>query len=92
FWSFDPTGQDQLNAEEAGHHGFPAVEMQMTFRGGSWHTRVTRVYKALRTFHAFKGFDPDSQELAIHLGQPLYHLSGETEELFAQGELLACIP
>ncbi|KAJ7636311.1 hypothetical protein FB45DRAFT_741758 [Roridomyces roridus] len=82
FWSFDPSGQDRLNAEEATSHGFPAVEMSMTFWGKSWDTKV---YQALRTLHAFKGFDPDSQELAIHLGQPLFQLSGEAEESFGHG-------
>ncbi|KAJ7607683.1 hypothetical protein FB45DRAFT_947491 [Roridomyces roridus] len=80
FWSFDPFGQDRLSAEEARSHGFPEVEMDIAISGRSWDTSV---YEALRTFHAFKGFDPDSQELAIHLGQPLFQLSGEKEESFA---------
>ncbi|KAJ7607686.1 hypothetical protein FB45DRAFT_393579, partial [Roridomyces roridus] len=80
FWSSDPSGRHRLNAEEASSHGFPAVEMRMTLWGRFWDTSV---YQALRTFHTFKGFDPDSQELAIHLGQPLCQLSGEKEETFA---------
>ncbi|KAJ7642213.1 hypothetical protein FB45DRAFT_902041 [Roridomyces roridus] len=80
FWTLDPTGRDRLSAEDARGQGFPAVHMHMTFRGKSWDTSV---YKALRTFHNFQGFGPDSQELGIHLGQPLFELSGEREQSFA---------
>ncbi|KAJ7615897.1 hypothetical protein FB45DRAFT_757561, partial [Roridomyces roridus] len=89
FRSFDPSGLDRLSAEQARSHGLPAIEMKMVIWAMSWDANV---YQALRTFHAFKGFDPDSQELAIHLGQPLFQLSGEREESFAKGELRACMP
>ncbi|KAJ6530782.1 hypothetical protein B0H19DRAFT_1192038 [Mycena capillaripes] len=32
------------------------------------------VYAGLRKSHKAQGFDPDSQELALHLGDPLYQL------------------
>ncbi|KAJ7696417.1 hypothetical protein B0H14DRAFT_3174637 [Mycena olivaceomarginata] len=35
------------------------------------------VYDGLRQFHRGKGFNPDSQEAAIHYGYPLYELSSE---------------
>jgi hypothetical protein len=35
------------------------------------------VYGGLRQFHQAKGFDLDSQDLARHLGVPLYQLSNE---------------
>ncbi|KAJ7636528.1 hypothetical protein FB45DRAFT_702059, partial [Roridomyces roridus] len=69
FWSFDPNGQPRLGTEEAERHGFPSVEMKMKVLGMSWDASV---YEALREFHAAKGFDPYSQELAIHMGLPLY--------------------
>ncbi|KAJ7627466.1 hypothetical protein FB45DRAFT_921405 [Roridomyces roridus] len=74
FWSLDSSGRHPLNGEEARSHGFPAVHMRMACGGRSWNTSV---YEALRTFHVFKGFDPDSQEVAIHLGHPLFELSCE---------------
>ncbi|KAJ7755486.1 hypothetical protein B0H16DRAFT_715739 [Mycena metata] len=33
------------------------------------------VYAGLRKFHRAKGFDPDSQDVARHLGYPLYQVS-----------------
>ncbi|KAJ7615554.1 hypothetical protein FB45DRAFT_1008432 [Roridomyces roridus] len=80
FWSLDPNGQPRLSADEANSHGFPAVHMEMDVSGQSWDAGV---YVALREFHAAKGFDPHSQELAIHMGVPLYQLSGPREETFA---------
>ncbi|KAJ7617808.1 hypothetical protein FB45DRAFT_214915 [Roridomyces roridus] len=80
FWSFDPQGQSRLTAEEAEIHGFPTMEMHIKVWGKSWDASV---YEALRQLHAAKGFDPDSQELAIHLGQPLFQLSCELEESLA---------
>jgi hypothetical protein len=38
----------------------------------SWNSGV---YKGLRQFHKAKGFDPDSQELARHLGHSLFKLT-----------------
>ncbi|KAJ7602527.1 hypothetical protein FB45DRAFT_773575, partial [Roridomyces roridus] len=83
FWSLDPNGQPRLSVEEAESHGFPSVEMQMKVLGLSWDASV---YEALREFHTAKGFDPDSQELAIHMRLPLYQLCSEREESFAYGE------
>ncbi|KAJ7669812.1 hypothetical protein B0H14DRAFT_1028322 [Mycena olivaceomarginata] len=37
----------------------------------------------IRQFHQTKGFDPDSQEVAIHLGHLLYELSSEIHIPFA---------
>ncbi|KAJ7651304.1 hypothetical protein FB45DRAFT_34536, partial [Roridomyces roridus] len=76
FWSFDPTGKDRFTEEEATNHGFPAVMVDMYVCLNSWYAGV---YDALRKFHSAKGFDPDSQQLAIHLGYPLYQLASEEE-------------
>ncbi|KAJ7607717.1 hypothetical protein FB45DRAFT_947568 [Roridomyces roridus] len=80
FWSFDPTGKDRLAAEDAAKQGFPEVKMRMRLRTLFWDASV---YDALRKFHTARGFDPDSQEVAIHLGYPLYQLASEREETFA---------
>ncbi|KAJ6602037.1 hypothetical protein DFH09DRAFT_861122, partial [Mycena vulgaris] len=71
YWSLDPYGLDGMSPEEAQQAGFPAVELKMQARGRRWEDSV---YAGLRQFHAGKGFDPDSQEVARHLGYPLFEL------------------
>ncbi|KAJ7627455.1 hypothetical protein FB45DRAFT_706201, partial [Roridomyces roridus] len=71
FWSLDPTGLNRLSPEEAASLGFPEIQTQTEIEALSWDTCV---YQALRRFHAAQGFDPDSQELAIHLGHPLFRV------------------
>ncbi|KAJ7868451.1 hypothetical protein B0H13DRAFT_2064236, partial [Mycena leptocephala] len=51
--------------------------------GRSWDASA---YTGVRQFHQGKGFDPDSQDVARHLGYPLYELSPEMESLFAHVE------
>ncbi|KAJ7651300.1 hypothetical protein FB45DRAFT_890202 [Roridomyces roridus] len=80
FWSFDPTGKDRFTGEAAANHGFPAVTVDMVICLHSWDASV---YDALRKFHIAKGFDPESQAVAIHLGYPLYQLTSEEEDAFA---------
>ncbi|KAJ7858600.1 hypothetical protein B0H13DRAFT_1471805, partial [Mycena leptocephala] len=67
YWSLDPAGVKRLGTEEAVHFGFPSIELTTTVFGRSWDASV---YAGLRQFHRAKGFDPDSQEVASHLGQP----------------------
>ncbi|KAJ6556087.1 hypothetical protein B0H19DRAFT_1376970 [Mycena capillaripes] len=44
------------------------------------------VYAGLRKFHEGKRLDPESQDLARHLGYPVFQLSGDTEVPFTYGE------
>jgi hypothetical protein len=83
FWSLDPAGVECLSSEEATRFGFPMIERTTMARGKSWDPTV---YAGLRQFHQRKGFDPNSQDVARHLGLSLYQLSAETEPLFAHGE------
>jgi hypothetical protein len=83
YWSRDPFGLERLNTEEATRFGFPSIELTIRPRGRSWDASV---YAGLRQFHRGKGFDPDSQDVARHLVEPLYQLSHEIEPLFAHGE------
>ncbi|KAJ7627494.1 hypothetical protein FB45DRAFT_921495 [Roridomyces roridus] len=72
FWSIDPTGQNFATEDQAVILGFPELRMQCpTYQGYCWDTRA---YEGLAAFHAAKGFNPKSQDLAIHLGLPLYEL------------------
>ncbi|KAJ7687121.1 hypothetical protein B0H17DRAFT_984758, partial [Mycena rosella] len=73
YWSLDPTGVERLSAEEATDLGFPSFELTLVGSGDSWDSSV---YDGLRQFHEAKGFDPYSQDVARHLGDQLYKLSG----------------
>jgi hypothetical protein len=82
YWSLDPLGTERLSVEEATLLGFPSIELEAMIEGNLYDAIV---YDGLRRFHEAKGFDPESQELALHLGQPLYQLSNEIEPQFAYG-------
>ncbi|KAJ7021995.1 hypothetical protein C8F04DRAFT_912788, partial [Mycena alexandri] len=69
YWSLDPSGADGLSTKEATQFGFPALQLTTQVWGRA---RDTSVYAGLRQFHQAKGFNPDSQDIARHLGQPLY--------------------
>ncbi|KAJ7095588.1 hypothetical protein C8R44DRAFT_718197 [Mycena epipterygia] len=72
YWSLDPSGIQTLSPEEASSLGFPSLNWKTCVRGCSWDEGI---YAALSRFHAAKGFDPNGQDIARHLGQPLYELS-----------------
>ncbi|KAJ7168969.1 hypothetical protein C8R46DRAFT_1092955 [Mycena filopes] len=80
YWSLDPSGIDRLSTEEATRLGFPSMELRTEVEGRSWNASV---YAGLRQFHEAKGFDPDSQDVARHLGYPLYRVSGAMDLPFA---------
>ncbi|KAJ7822208.1 hypothetical protein B0H14DRAFT_2238523, partial [Mycena olivaceomarginata] len=71
YWTLDAAGGDRLSPEEAKHLGFPALFFSAHAHQISWDRSV---YAGLRQFHAGKGFDPESQDIARHVGVPLYQL------------------
>ncbi|KAJ7168865.1 hypothetical protein C8R46DRAFT_241194 [Mycena filopes] len=71
YWSLNPSGVEHLSTEEATRLGFPPLKLTTIVNGISWDTSV---YEGLRQFHRAKGFNPESQELARHLGHPLFRL------------------
>lgn len=73
YWSEDPSGADRLTLREATRLGFPHLQFTTDVVGRFWDSSV---YAGLRRFHQRKGFNPDSQDVARHLGHPLYQLSG----------------
>ncbi|KAJ7732531.1 hypothetical protein B0H16DRAFT_176050 [Mycena metata] len=79
YWSLDPSGLDRLTTDEATQLGFPSFQLTTKFGGLSWDTSV---YAGLRQFHQAKGFDPESQDVARHLGHPLFQLCGDTNPPF----------
>ncbi|KAF8214529.1 hypothetical protein K438DRAFT_881255 [Mycena galopus ATCC 62051] len=80
YWSLDPQGAERLSMKDARQLGFPSIVLTTEVRGYSWDKTV---YAGLRQFHQAKGFDPDSQEVARYLGEPLYQLSPEADVPFA---------
>ncbi|KAJ6452800.1 hypothetical protein C8R45DRAFT_1040128 [Mycena sanguinolenta] len=83
YWSLDPTGVDRLSTEEATQLGFPPLQFTAMVTGDFWDANV---YDALRRFHQAKGFDPDSQDLARHLGEPLYGVSSVIDVASARAD------
>ncbi|KAJ7105895.1 hypothetical protein C8R44DRAFT_681332, partial [Mycena epipterygia] len=71
YWSLDPSVSQRLSTEEASSVGFPSLNLETYIYSKSWDESV---YAALSRFHAGKGFDPNSQDIARHLGKPLYEL------------------
>ncbi|KAJ7899829.1 hypothetical protein B0H13DRAFT_2029329, partial [Mycena leptocephala] len=69
YWSMDPTGVKRLSHWKATMLGFPALAFKMKIWTRSWDESV---YAGLRQFHRGKGFDPDTQDVARHMGVPLY--------------------
>ncbi|KAJ7605184.1 hypothetical protein FB45DRAFT_767454, partial [Roridomyces roridus] len=85
FWSSDPSGLHPLSLEDAASCGFPEVKMQTEVTLLSWDDNA---YDALRKFHAANGFDPNTQELTIHLGHPLFSIYGNACHCCSVGRLL----
>ncbi|KAJ7064472.1 hypothetical protein C8F01DRAFT_768737 [Mycena amicta] len=73
FWSLDPLGREQLSWKEARERGFPKLVASNSVRTyqRQWDACV---YEEIRAMHIAKGFDPDSQDVARHLGHPLFEL------------------
>ncbi|KAJ7463544.1 hypothetical protein FB451DRAFT_1264854 [Mycena latifolia] len=65
--SLDPSGRDGISSA-----GVAGIAFKTEIWGWSWDSVA---YAGLRAFHHGKGFDPDSQDIALHLGLPLYQPS-----------------
>lgn len=85
YWSLDPSGAQCLSTEEATRLGFPSLRLNITVLGFHWDAGV---YTGLRQFHRGKGFDPESQDVARHLGYPLCEFTTEGGPPFTHGELV----
>ncbi|KAJ6512395.1 hypothetical protein C8R45DRAFT_1152015, partial [Mycena sanguinolenta] len=72
YWTLDPSGAKRLTSEDAISLGFPSIKLSTETQAKSWDASV---YGGLHRFHQIKGFNPDSQDLAQHLGQKLYKFS-----------------
>ncbi|KAF8196379.1 hypothetical protein K438DRAFT_759377 [Mycena galopus ATCC 62051] len=75
YWALDRIGQQRLSAEEAQSLGFPEIKAEIGVHVKSWDSTT---YLILRQFHQGKGFDPDSKEVARHLGLAPISLTAPT--------------
>ncbi|KAJ7057454.1 hypothetical protein C8F01DRAFT_332751 [Mycena amicta] len=71
FWSLDPLGRERLSWKEACTLGFPKLIFSMMGIPRQWDASL---YEEVRAMHIARGFDPDSQDIARHLGYPLFEL------------------
>ncbi|KAF8137783.1 hypothetical protein K438DRAFT_734250 [Mycena galopus ATCC 62051] len=78
-----PLRHPRLSLTESVNCGFPAPQLRIRVSVRSWESYL---YHALRQFHLAKDFDPDSQDVASHLGYPLYQIRPWPEPLFAHVE------
>ncbi|KAJ6525982.1 hypothetical protein B0H19DRAFT_1275854 [Mycena capillaripes] len=84
YWSLDPSGVEHLTAQDATRLGFPSIQLTTVIFGQYWDDSV---YPGLRKFHQSKNFDPESQDVARHLGylgDRIFQLSND--HLFAHGK------
>ncbi|KAJ7792133.1 hypothetical protein B0H14DRAFT_3160438 [Mycena olivaceomarginata] len=68
YWAFDPAGLHQLTHAIAEDIGLPTPEFTIVLRGLVLEEKET---KLIREFHAAKGFDLESQDVAIAMRYPL---------------------
>ncbi|KAJ7461447.1 hypothetical protein FB451DRAFT_1497146, partial [Mycena latifolia] len=83
YWSLDPSGVEHLGMEEAEQLGFFSFKFSMNVVTYFWDESV---YTGVRQFYQGKGFDPDSLDVALELGHPLFKLSAEANRPFAHSE------
>lgn len=82
YWSLDPSGVERLSTQDAENLGFPVIQWTTSITGNSWDAAV---YASLRQFHQGKGFNPIGEDVARHLGEPLFQCSPELETSFEYG-------
>ncbi|KAJ6563969.1 hypothetical protein B0H19DRAFT_74553 [Mycena capillaripes] len=68
YWAFDPAGLDRLSCRTAEDLGLPAPQLSIRLYGARWNETY---HNLIRDFHAAKGFDPCSQDMAVAIGYPL---------------------
>ncbi|KAK7014425.1 hypothetical protein R3P38DRAFT_3574775, partial [Favolaschia claudopus] len=84
YWSIDSSGAEELSEGEATKLGFPPIQLRTEIWVRSWDEPA---YTGLRQYHRSKGFDPETQDVAVELGQPLFELSLAQEPLLVRGPI-----
>ncbi|KAF7328335.1 hypothetical protein MVEN_02548900 [Mycena venus] len=72
FWSLEPSGSHYILPEDAAVLGLPTIAVSAELWGNSWSSKI---YRGLVEFHRCKGFNPDSPDVALYRGLPLYQPS-----------------
>ncbi|KAJ7768010.1 hypothetical protein B0H14DRAFT_358721 [Mycena olivaceomarginata] len=88
YWAFDPAGLDQLTHEIAEDIGLPTPEFRIEPWGLLLEEEETNL---IHEFHAAKGFDPESQDVAVVVRCPLVDIEAmkrSTQELTEQHSMI----
>ncbi|KAF7331347.1 hypothetical protein MKEN_00012400 [Mycena kentingensis (nom. inval.)] len=72
YWSMDPTGNERLSTADARRLGLPELSISAYIQGTKY---PDAFYDEIDAFHRAKGFDPDSADVARHLGLPVFELT-----------------
>ncbi|KAF7368637.1 hypothetical protein MVEN_00187900 [Mycena venus] len=80
YWAFDELGAEPLDTDQAEALGFPSITFHMGVVGNHW---PSSAYEGVREFHRRKGFDPESQDVAKHLGYSLWEIASDHKPTFA---------
>jgi hypothetical protein len=83
YWSLDSSGREPLSIKMARYCGFPDICTSVEVWGRFWNSSV---YAGIRPFHEARGFDPDSQDVGMHLGCPLFQLACRRDVLLLHCE------
>ncbi|KAJ7107757.1 hypothetical protein C8R44DRAFT_637072, partial [Mycena epipterygia] len=86
YWSFEPSGSHAILPEDAAALGIPTLSVKAELWGYRWSSEI---YQGLVEFRRSKGFNPDSPDVALHRGLPLYEVS-LCNGVYPYGEQLSC--
>ncbi|ESK87485.1 hypothetical protein Moror_11590 [Moniliophthora roreri MCA 2997] len=76
FWSFDPSGQEEISESMRVSLGLPVLKTEINFGCRSWDVET---YKVMERPQHFKGFDPKTTDFARSLGYPLMQVVGDKD-------------
>ncbi|KAI3614152.1 hypothetical protein WG66_000141 [Moniliophthora roreri] len=76
FWSFDPSGQEEMSESTRASLGLPSFTTKIDLR---WQTWDLGAYKAVEMMHLSKGFDPETTAFARSLGFPIVQPIGDED-------------
>ncbi|KAI3614060.1 hypothetical protein WG66_010847 [Moniliophthora roreri] len=88
FWSFDPSGQEELSEDDRVSLELPFFRLQVIVLEHLYWDRTA--YNAIQQLHAFNGFDHTTTDFAQSLGHPVLQVVGDEtrfEEIEEAGDL-----
>uniref|UniRef100_A0A0W0FR58 Uncharacterized protein n=1 Tax=Moniliophthora roreri TaxID=221103 RepID=A0A0W0FR58_MONRR len=75
FWSFDPSGQEELSEDDRVSLELPFFRLQVIVLEHLYWDRTA--YNAIQQLHAFNGFDHTTTDFAQSLGHPVLQVVGD---------------